>query len=211
MLDGDTLCAMALMCKRLNRLCRDHVWPKKAALLFRVGQIEGEPLLGWKNFYLNMCRPSSRDGGACKLYTLHELGDTDTLQGLSIRYDVNTDLICHYNAIMSDYHLRHRAQVFIPVLDDSKCQQWEKRRAELVRDSHIGREYVVVSRVVAESRKKEEEESSRQQRIRDVMVRLVSRGLRVDESEARFYLDDANMDVSLACRNLVADRKWSAD
>jgi len=43
------------------------------------------------------------------------------------------------------------------------------------------------------------------------MVRLVSRGLRVDESEARFYLDDANMDVSLACRNLVADRKWSAD
>mmetsp|Transcript_12684 Transcript_12684/g.38862 ORF Transcript_12684/g.38862 Transcript_12684/m.38862 type:complete len:88 (+) Transcript_12684:178-441(+) len=34
MLDGDTLCAMALMCKRLNRLCRDHVWPKKVCSPF---------------------------------------------------------------------------------------------------------------------------------------------------------------------------------
>lgn len=50
----------------------------------------------------------------------------------------------------------------------------------------------------------------RRQRIRDLMVSLVARGLHVEEAEARFYLDDANMDVGLACRTLVEDRKWSS-
>uniref|UniRef100_A0A7S3EMX0 F-box domain-containing protein n=2 Tax=Rhodosorus marinus TaxID=101924 RepID=A0A7S3EMX0_9RHOD len=209
-LDGSSLCRVSVAHSRIGIMCRERIWPSKAAQLLGVKNVAGNPIKGWLRFYGNMAGPSGRDGGACNLYILHEVGDTDTIQGLSLRYEVDTDLICRYNALMSQHHLTHRSQVFIPVVHEEQRMWYKEKTGDIVYDPHVGREYVVVRKVATERVKRKEDRDLRRQRIRDLMVSLVARGLHVEEAEARFYLDDANMDVGLACRTLVEDRKWSS-
>lgn len=217
-LDLHSLAAISLCSRYLRSLCLAQIWPSHAAKAagVRALQHDGKSKLltvsDWARFVDRLLvHRASR--------TLHiavQLERTDSVSSLALKYAVSPHEICRSNALLSEHHAATRDYLYIPLTSESavltltgapiSCQ-----RPVLVRDCTLaGRDFLVVHfrrrvpRPIANNTS-----DDRESYVRELIVRLVAKGLSVDESEVRFYLEDNEYDLPRACKALLKDREWS--
>eukprot|EP01117_Protostelium_nocturnum_P007437 TRINITY_DN2659_c0_g1_i1.p1 TRINITY_DN2659_c0_g1~~TRINITY_DN2659_c0_g1_i1.p1 ORF type:complete len:367 (+),score=143.14 TRINITY_DN2659_c0_g1_i1:102-1202(+) len=116
-----------------------------------------------------------------KEFLKHVVKSTDTLVGLSVKYDVKTDDIKYFNRLVKDSDLFTKPVVLIPYKGQKITHP--NKRTEL---------------------------DERKQEMKRMVKRFHKQTGCELEAEAKFYLDDSNFDYELALQKFREDSTWDS-
>lgn len=220
-----------------RNLCRNYVWPRRVAECIGVRSILYEscphptrstqqlPVLRNVDIdmpdsqtWLRVFRAFQTHHCTRTLYICVQLGNTDSVTSLALQYAVTPQDIFRTNLLFSEHQLASRAQLYVPLLTEDSVLHFTgsptaQQTPYLVRDKVLSKKYFLVvkfrptpDRPLPES----DSHARRETYVRQLVVKLIAKGLSVEEDEVRFYLDDNAFDVAKAYKQLLSDHAFSA-
>lgn len=154
--------------------------------------------------------------------TLHmcviPLSPTDSVNSLAIEFDISRSDIFRANALLDDTHLASRRHLYVPLLDNAAVHRatglsTEMQKPVLVRDPVLKNKYFFVVHFRTKRahlpHRNDHTATRRETYVRELVVKLIAKGLAAHEDEVRFYLDDNNFDVAAAYKQLLRDHAFS--
>lgn len=213
-----------------DNLCVETLWPRHIATALGVQGVRGNneaPL----SQYLMQQKPI-RDSqiwfrilhnfrafpAASALSICVQLGKKDSLTSLALEYAVSRQDIMRSNSIFAEHHLASRTHLYIPLLTEDAVSLFtgiptHKHTPVLIRDTALSRKYfaVVKFRPCLETTNPNASlPTARESYVRQLVVKLIAKGLSVEEDEVRFYLDDNDFDVAKAYKQLLDDHNFAS-
>lgn len=215
-----------------SRLIHHRVYPRRVASLLGVRAVRLElppgpallppsmrPLDPTPRFWPAFVPTLAAHRALRTLHVCVPLSRTDSVNSLALEFDVSRADIFHTNALLNDSHLACRTHLYLPLLDDDAVRRATGRPTAsqapiLVRDLVLKNKhfFVVDFRTVPQLHPHQQQHAAgarRQTYVRQLVVKLIAKGLAVHEDEVRFYLDDNNFDVAAAYKQLLRDHQFS--
>lgn len=216
-LDLASLLAVSQTSRAMHSLCLQRVFPVRAADAAGVRRVRCSPELGvgaWARVVDNLLRhPSART-----LHVCVQLTRADSVQGLALQYAVTMQDIFRANALLSENHVASRSHLYIPLATEGSVVHYTGAPTAasaplLVRDSVLVKKHFLVALFKNQDSRSYPGPNAAQKRresyVSQLLVRLIAKGLSVDDSEVRFYLADNDNDVAKAYHALLSDRQWT--
>jgi LysM repeat protein len=143
---------------------------------------------------------------------------TDTIASIAVKSGTSLSLLKQVNNLSSDSSLYCRSEIYIPVSDGVEVSG----ASVVIRFCpHTLREYAFLGCEVEgeegtegeevvplEQAKREKSDNGRQA---ELMLNLMARSLKIDESSARFYLETSDYDLKEAMASYKTDEQWEQD
>lgn len=216
--DANTLLKISSTSRALRRLCQVEAWPNLAANAAGVRSITASESTKiwsagrWKKFVLSLETHST----SRVLHVAVYLNRGDSIRSLALQHEVCIAEILRTNALISEHHLATRKVLYIPIKSDEKLKAVNgltksQQRPNVVRDCTLaGRNFLVVKFLNSPIMLDETNAlARREEAVRELIIRLVSRGFSAGEDEVRYYLEDNDFNLSRATKALVRDRQWA--
>lgn len=228
----DTILSLSLCSTFWNTFCRNTVWPRRIATSLGVAAIQVtnysdefpfSPLIGpifhppttfgWHRILQNFNTHSS----ARHLCLCVQLGSSDSITSLALRFAVSKQDICIINCLFAEHQVSSRTHLYIPLLTEQAVltytgQPTSKQIPLLIQDTILAKRYFAVVKCLSSPDTPTStlgSSSSKQSYVRQLLVKLIARGLSVHQDEVRFYLEDADFDVPKAYKKLIEDHRFS--
>ncbi len=217
--DATTLLRISFSSRSLQSLCVLQAWPALAAraagvrTIVKCNSTQLWSPAAWKRFVMSLqTHPTAR-----VLHVAVHLNRGDSVRSLALQHGVCMADLLRTNALFSEHHLATRDRVYVPLVNDERVKAVtglpkSAQRPSVVRDCTLaGRNFLVVRFLNSPIMLDETNAlARREEAVRELIVRLVSRGFSAGEDEVRYYLEDNDFNLSRAIKALVRDREWCA-
>lgn len=226
-LPAQTLHALALSTSFFYALSLRQLWPRRLARKLGIRAIQSTPpetnlprstvsyvpphSKGW----LRLCS-TLPDSPSEALSLCVKLSDTDTVSSLALKFSVTRQDIFRVNALYSERQVASRTHLYIPMLSDDAILSYtgvEKRCHVpfLVKDTVLSKYFLVVKFLSSDPPicAPRDSQTKKETYVRQLIVKLIAKGLSVGEHEVRFYLDLTHFDVAKAYKAMLVDHSFS--
>lgn len=227
----DALPALSQISTHWAEFCVQKVWPRHLAakvgvrgirfpLTTRVASSSAVPAQAYQKTHIPSAREWTR---LLHTVSLHEasrtlcifiqLSPSDSVNSLALEYSISRDDIFRTNALFSENHVASRTHLYIPLFTEEAVLRFtglptQRHIPTLMRDKHLSSKYFLVVKTLPSAHAKSgttATPSRRESYVRQLVVKLIAKGLSFHEDEVRFYLDDNNFDVAKAYKQLLSD------
>lgn len=197
--------------------CVQKVWPSRLAVLLGVRAIRLLPAKAPSaEAWARLLHAATLHKASRTLCISIELSSSDSINALAIQYSISREDIFRTNALFGEHHLASRTHLYVPLLTEDAVLHFtgfptHQHVPTLVTDNHLSRKYFAVVKTLAATQPAAESVTPRSRResyVRQLVVKLIAKGLSFHEDEVRFYLDDTNFDVAMAYKQLLADHDF---
>ncbi|CAN8062679.1 unnamed protein product [Agarophyton chilense] len=228
---ADTLHTLSIASERWRYFIQTKVWPRRLAFSLRVRAIRFVPPTTAPNTLRFISHTKSLDASAWvrilqtfQTYSSSRLlcicvalSKHDSITSLALRYAVSVNDILRTNALFAEHQLASRTHVFVPLIDDSAVLSVtgiprHMHSPFLVTDITLSNKYFLVtdfrgspcaSHTLSSSRS-----NSQKTYVRQLLVKLMAKGLSVLEDEVRYYLQENDYDVPKAYKHMMQDHQF---
>ncbi|QDZ18020.1 LysM domain-containing protein [Chloropicon primus] len=145
---------------------------------------------------------------------LHRLARSDTLASIAVRYKVSVSLLKQTNNLSSDGSMYCRKELYVPVQSEDDLLG---SQAEIVYSQDCLKDFCVVLRGGNEGEDNTggrlgERRAGAGDRVdgrrAEFLQNLMAKSLKIDDCEARYYLESCGYEMKQAMREFQADRDW---
>jgi len=206
-LDWEDLSRCKLVSKAWKQVLDDDgVWKERFRKRWGLKEVWG-PSPAKKSFYRNASEQTFVRKVAVK--------STDTIASIAVKSGTSVSLLKQVNNLSSDSSLYCRSEIYIPVSD-----RVEVSGASVVIRfcPHTLREYAFLGCEAEGEEGTEGEEPAEAKRRKsdngrqaELMLSLMARSLKIDDSSARYYLETSDYDLKEAMESYKTDERWEQD
>lgn len=215
---------------RLDALVMSHIFcylmPKDLAKVQRVCRtwctVAKDPevrkaafLACWRILSVNGELKSSKVLEAATLSSFmwkHKVENGDTLQRLAVKYNSDVISIKRANKIITDRSLISHKVVYVPVTCAADVHD---RHVVLAVHPVSCRDIAVVCTTLESAEERDDDRSPKARRaqvqqLKGKLSHLLGKTLHIDESTAKFYIEDADGDLKVAMERFAMDMEWES-
>ena len=194
-----------LVCKAWKKVLDDDlVWRERFKRRWGLKEVRGSPAK--KSFYQN----ASESTFVRKV----RVESSDSIASIALRTGTSVSLLKQVNNLVSDSSLYCRSDIYIPV---AEREDVSGASVSIQHCKHTLREYGFVcvegegqgeddgAELPMAQTKRKQSDNGKQA---ELLLSLMARSLKIDESSARFYLETSDYDLKAAMENYKADDQW---